>query len=172
MKTLSIRQPYATLVCKGIKNVENRTWNTKYRGKLLIHASGKSLAWPELKYMTKAFVKEYQKYYGYDLLPRDTSNSFKGYIQFLNELVQFYHLSNWLKYDMPMDEIKRAVKEYGLTMPTQCIIGEVELVDVISNSKDVFAHPGCLYWIFDKAVLYDKPIMNVMGKLQLWEYEI
>jgi hypothetical protein len=39
MKALSIRQPWATLICKGIKNVENRTWKTNYRGKLLIHAS-------------------------------------------------------------------------------------------------------------------------------------
>ncbi|GHU72050.1 hypothetical protein FACS189450_09130 [Spirochaetia bacterium] len=66
--------------------------------------------------------------------------------------------------------IKKAAKEYGFFMPSQCIIGEVELVDIVRNSKDVFAEPGCLHWIFDKAVLYEKPILNVMGKLQLWEY--
>ncbi|GHT65427.1 hypothetical protein FACS1894110_07270 [Spirochaetia bacterium] len=170
MKTLSIRQPYATLVCRGIKTVENRTWDTKYRGKLLIHASGKPLAWPELKYMTTTFVKDYKKYYGYDHFPKSTPNSIKGYIRFLNEIITFYHLSGGLKYTMPMDEIKKAAKEYGVIMPSQCIIGEVELVDIVSNSKDVFAEPGCLHWIFDKAVLYEKPIMNVMGKLQLWEY--
>jgi len=38
MKTLSIRQPWATLVVKGIKDIENRTWKTDYRGKILIHA--------------------------------------------------------------------------------------------------------------------------------------
>jgi hypothetical protein len=64
MKTLSIRQSYASLICRGIKKVENRSWETKYRGKLLIHASGKPLVWPELKYCTDKFVREYYKYYG------------------------------------------------------------------------------------------------------------
>jgi hypothetical protein len=44
MKAVSIRQPYASLICSGIKNIENRTWNTKYRGDILIHACGKSLS--------------------------------------------------------------------------------------------------------------------------------
>lgn len=39
METLSIRQPWAWLICQGIKTVENRTWATHYRGPLLIHAA-------------------------------------------------------------------------------------------------------------------------------------
>lgn len=39
MKTLSITQPWAGLIVTGIKDIENRTWKTDYRGKLLIHAS-------------------------------------------------------------------------------------------------------------------------------------
>jgi ASCH domain len=38
MKTLTIRQPWASLVISGIKTVENRSWNTNYRGELIIHA--------------------------------------------------------------------------------------------------------------------------------------
>lgn len=41
MKILSIRQPWAWLIVHGYKDVENRTWRTKYRGELYIHA-GKS----------------------------------------------------------------------------------------------------------------------------------
>ncbi len=37
MKALSIRQPWAWLIVQGIKDVENRTWRTSYRGPLLIH---------------------------------------------------------------------------------------------------------------------------------------
>lgn len=44
MKCLTICQPYAHLIVIGEKRVENRTWPTKYRGPLLIHA-GKSRAW-------------------------------------------------------------------------------------------------------------------------------
>ncbi len=36
---LSVRQPWATMIICGIKDVEFRSWNMKYRGPLLIHAS-------------------------------------------------------------------------------------------------------------------------------------
>lgn len=38
MKVLTIKQPWATLIAEGYKEYEFRTWNTKYRGELLIHA--------------------------------------------------------------------------------------------------------------------------------------
>jgi len=40
-KALSIRQPWAWLIVNGYKDIENRTWNTKIREKIYIHA-GKS----------------------------------------------------------------------------------------------------------------------------------
>lgn len=40
-KVLSVRQPYASLLVKGIKDVENRSRRTSFRGTLLIHASAK-----------------------------------------------------------------------------------------------------------------------------------
>lgn len=51
MKALSIKQPYASLIVTpridnpklGIKDIENRTWRTHFRGTVLIHASGKAL---------------------------------------------------------------------------------------------------------------------------------
>ena len=44
MKALTICQPYAELILRGDKPVENRKWCCRYRGPLLIHA-GKSRAW-------------------------------------------------------------------------------------------------------------------------------
>ncbi len=44
MKALTICQPYAELIARGDKPIENRTWPTRYRGPLAIHA-GKSRAW-------------------------------------------------------------------------------------------------------------------------------
>ena len=43
MKAISIRQPWAWLIVHGYKDIENRTWATKHRGPILIHA-GKTLA--------------------------------------------------------------------------------------------------------------------------------
>ena len=53
MKVLTIKQPFASLIAEGIKEYEFRTWKTKYRGELLIHA-GKSI--------DKKAMKKYEKY--------------------------------------------------------------------------------------------------------------
>ena len=59
MKALSIRQPWAWLIVHGFKPVENRSWPTKHRGAILIHAGlvwdGEGLAsvlatFPELRH--------------------------------------------------------------------------------------------------------------------------
>lgn len=38
MKVLTIKQPWASLIANGYKKYEFRSWQTKYRGPLLIHA--------------------------------------------------------------------------------------------------------------------------------------
>lgn len=38
MKAITICQPYAELIARGEKRVENRSWQTHYRGRLAIHA--------------------------------------------------------------------------------------------------------------------------------------
>ena len=43
MKALTIRQPWATFFALGVKQMETRSWDTKYRGPVAIHAG---LAWP------------------------------------------------------------------------------------------------------------------------------
>lgn len=41
MKALSIKDPWASLILKGEKTIETRTWKTKYRGRLLLCCSKK-----------------------------------------------------------------------------------------------------------------------------------
>ena len=38
MKAITIKQPWANLIVHDIKGIENRTWKTNYRGKVLVHA--------------------------------------------------------------------------------------------------------------------------------------
>ncbi|MFH0808698.1 MAG: ASCH domain-containing protein [archaeon] len=56
MKALSLKQPFAELVVSGKKTIELRNWNTKFRGKFLIHAS-------------KTPDKEAMKKFGFEELP-------------------------------------------------------------------------------------------------------
>lgn len=53
MKVLTIKQPWATLIMQGDKRFEFRSWQTKYRGDLLIHAG---------KGIDKEAIKDYQIY--------------------------------------------------------------------------------------------------------------
>lgn len=38
MRVLTLREPWASLIGEKIKGIETRSWSTKYRGELFIHA--------------------------------------------------------------------------------------------------------------------------------------
>lgn len=42
MKAITIKQPWASLIVSGLKDIENRTWKTNFRGRVLIHAGMKA----------------------------------------------------------------------------------------------------------------------------------
>lgn len=135
MKALSIKQPWASLIASGIKDIENRTWKTHFRGKIYIHAS--------------AYLK----------LLKKTGN-------------ELYTKEQWLAIPARLISVSSA------------IIGEVDIVDCVINHESIWAEksirlselPGdeCLYhkliynWVLANPVLYDKPILNVKGKLSFW----
>ena len=39
MKVLTIKEPWASMILEGKKNIETRTWKTNHRGLILLHAS-------------------------------------------------------------------------------------------------------------------------------------
>ena len=58
MKALTIKQPWATLIMQGDKRFEFRSWQTKYRGDLLIHA-GKGIDKEAMKRLENIFQQNY-----------------------------------------------------------------------------------------------------------------
>jgi hypothetical protein len=63
IKALTVRQPWAELILRGRKRFELRTWRTKYRGPLVVHAAHKvdavqarQLGLNPEKLITSAFV--------------------------------------------------------------------------------------------------------------------
>lgn len=60
MKALSLLQPYATLIVLGAKRYETRGWDTKQRGRILIHSSlGK-----KEEYKNLCMQEPFRKYIG------------------------------------------------------------------------------------------------------------
>lgn len=143
MKALSIKQPWAVLIAHGIKNIENRTWKTNFRGKIYIHASGT----PVVK-------------------------TGKTWTIYTKEQHDFLHQ----KYDSLV---------LSSEFETSRIIGEVEIIDCVINHASIWAEKS-LYpqdgegyqqkpiynWVLANAVLYEKSILNVKGKLSFWEPNI
>lgn len=134
MKALSVKQPWGELIASGIKDIENRTWKTKFRGRIYIHVG-----------LSK-----------------------KHMVYFTDE--QLALASTVLK------NAKSGKMSFG------AIIGEVDIVDCVLNHKSVWAEhvemPAGTYmgekliynWVLENPVLYEKPILNVKGKLSLWDF--
>lgn len=138
-KAISIKQPWAYLICAGIKDVENRTWPTKYRGRVYIHASAKPVG----------------QYFSEGVFTADQ----------LNSLIQSKKIN--------------LIEKVQLS----AIIGHVDIVDCVINHDSIWAEksetglldePTNEYgkpiynWILANPVLFDKPILNVKGKLSFW----
>jgi len=57
MKVLSVCQPWAWLLVNGLKDVENRSWTTRHRGPLLIHAGiCNSASWKKNRFADAAML--------------------------------------------------------------------------------------------------------------------
>lgn len=76
-KAISLKQPFANLVCEGKKKIETRVWNTKYRGDVVICSSqtpkiepyGKALCIVEIC-RTEPMKKEHEKDACCEIYPR------------------------------------------------------------------------------------------------------
>jgi hypothetical protein len=168
MKALSVKQPHATLICAGVKRVENRTWTTSYRGRLLIHASGDMHSYPDLDCLPAVFADTVLAYAKDDRIGK-APPAVRSYAALLDKAYTFYGQDPRLNAP-PEDWLKAAVKKHGFFMASQAIVGEVDLAGVVNNCSDDFAEPGAYHWLLDRPVLYDKPIINVIGRLRLWEF--
>ncbi len=59
---ITVRQPWADLIVAGIKDVENRSWRTKFRGRLLIVAGSRVEREEVEKYRRELQLRPDQKY--------------------------------------------------------------------------------------------------------------
>ena len=55
MKALTVWQPWAQLLAMGTKSIETRSWGTRYRGRILIHAAKADHQYIILRYPHELF---------------------------------------------------------------------------------------------------------------------
>ena len=144
MKALSIKQPWASLIAHGIKDIENRTWKTHFRGKIYIHASAKSAG------NTAYLLNEEQ-------------NNF-----FVWNTENYKTFESNLHYSAIIGEVE--IVDCVINHPS--IWGEQsEGVTKIGNSVFVCGPKPTYNWVLANPVIYDNPILNVKGKLSFWDFE-
>ena len=133
MKTLSVKQPWASLICSGIKDVENRSWKpNNVPGRILIHAGSTKIS----------------------------NNTFAG----VPEEIFSNVFNNECLGNLPELE----------TLPTGAIIGYVTVTGFEDGEMEtVWADgPGVIKWKLEDAWIFDEPILNVKGKLNLFDYDL
>ena len=168
MKAISIRQPYASFVFAGIKTVENRTWKTEHRGRLLIHASGDDYAWPDANYLPQSFIDRCKPWIG----KKDLSgmpDDLKKYHELV--LDAFKHYGAEFDPESDLSWLREKIKDRGFFLRSQSIIGEVELVDIVKGYDDEFASENQWNWILSNPIRYNKPIWPYPGKVRLFEVD-
>jgi len=132
MKCISLWQPWATLMAIGAKRIETRSWATRFRGWLAIHAAQK---WnKELKglCLQEPFVDVFK-------------------MQRPNQADCFY-LEDALKYILPLGHI------IALVNVIDCV--QIRASNTPSENERYFGDytPGRFMWITNKAIKLPEPI--------------
>lgn len=146
MKTISIKQPWASLIVEGIKDIENRTWPTKFRGRVLIHASGKPVG--RMKY-----------------------NSCFSHV--VNKS-QFEHLksisfSKWFMEGYSFGEIIGSVEIVDCVINHESIWADKGLAFVGYHKDGRVKRKPTYNWVLANPIKFPEPI-PAKGKLSFWDY--
>ena len=185
MKVLSVKQPWSFLICSGIKPIENRTWKLpeKYRGeRVLIHA-GKSRMGSLFNCLTNEQLELVNDKlgYNYDFEKTFTKGAIIGSVEIVDCVLN--HPSIWAE---------KTMFDYGgICYKNKCEHfkkwsfghGDCESCELVGQSYLVETIPDdCLFkkqmpkptynWVLANPILFDKPILNVKGKLVFWDYDL
>lgn len=145
MKAITIKQPWASLIVHGIKDIENRNWRTNHRGRVLIHAAG-----------------SHGRKFSVDLTDAQTKAAFAtiaGETMFGN---------------MPFGSIIGSVEIVDCVINYPSIWAEkTENYTFGMNPKiheNITGKKVVYNWVLANPILFPEPI-PAKGKLSLWEYD-
>ena len=129
MKTISVQQPWGTIICCGLKDVENRSWALKSTPmRLLIHVGARSQRGQDDNNMPMYYYRHVENYQIMGILP--------------------------------------ALAD----VPKSAIVGVATVEKCVTDSESEWAQPGSVHWLIKDAKLFKQPILNVKGKLGLFDY--
>lgn len=140
MKTITIKQPYADVIVEGIKDIENRTWPTKFRGRVLIHASAMQVKARNVNYphneIWQMFVPKDNLMRAY--FSKNTTSAIVGSVEIIDCVIN--HPSAWAEKCEPIYRF-----------------GTDKIVQATYN------------WVLANPIKFPEPI-PAKGKLSFWDY--
>ena len=145
MKAITMKQPWASLIVHGIKDIENRSWRTNFRGRVLIHASGshgRKFSVDLTDAQTKAAFATIAKETMFGNMP---FGAIIGSVEIVDCVIN--HPSIWAE----------KTENYTVSM-------NPKIHENITGKKVVYN------WVLANPVLFKKPI-PAKGKLSFWEYD-
>ena len=164
MKVISIKQPFASLIVEGVKDIENRTWKLpkKYKGqRVLIHASTSNrikdlhllLDYPQIIAVSNA--KKEIEIFGSIL----TKGAIIGSVEIVDCVIN--HPSIWAE---KLEIIKRP-SEDDFKIGGKWI--EEKILEHLNSEK----RKPIYNWVLANPIKFPKPI-PVKGKLGFWEFSL
>ena len=189
MIAISVKQPWAYLLCTGAKNIENRTWKLpeKYKGKrVLIHASGKTDKEPYMLFndaQIEAIENSITDIMDVFACYHNTS-AIIGSVVFTDCVVN--HKSGWAEKTRFVVELEKGLylasgqgdPSRTLSLENACLFCDVdEAENSISKARKyrpfknakVIANEPIYNWVASDPILFDTPIPS-KGKLSFWDF--
>ena len=155
MNALTVNQPWAMMVALGAKLIETRSWPTRYRGRLAIHAS-KKLTMFQLALCYRPPFRDILSAWGIDIMAgelRPGNNKFP-----LGAIIATVDLIDC----MPTNDIKPWQFGWQIGMKTWVLTDqEKALGDFL---------PDRYAWLLDNVQMLPEPI-PAKGKLGLWKWQ-
>lgn len=155
MKALSIKQPWASLIAHGVKDIENRTWKVNFRGKIFIHASAKSAG--KMKDLLTEEQYTFLKENGWKPGTEKPLSAIIGEVEIIDCIIG--HESIWAEHQVPQPKLEDYVSS-GLPREWAAF-NDANLA--WEQTKPIYN------LVLANAVLYKEPILNIKGALSFWE---
>lgn len=168
MKAITILEPWASLIAYGDKKIETRSWETRYRGKIAIHAarSSKVVDRPQLFGAIPAFLKLMSKH-----VEENKRNEYMRDNLDLGCVIAVADLVDCRKIIGTKDETVNLKGIGEAVIPNSKIIldGEKE-IDGVSECDLGDYTPGRYAWILEN-IRRIEPV-PARGQQRIWDFDV
>lgn len=156
MKALTVWQPWASLIAVNAKRYETRSWFTRYRGAIAIHAASRSIR-ETLRMLDYGAMQIMATALGLDA-PEDLMQLATGCVIATAKLTGCHSITRHPNHEFPILRRKMSRNEMGIV--------------TIEDPERLFGDytPGRYAWELEKVKMLREPVV-VAGHQGLWDWE-